>query len=43
MPVFQSLIQHIFKFFNEEIQMGKNDVSYLRILCSSVVMTLAEI
>lgn len=43
MSVFQSLFQHIFKFFNEEIPTGKNDGSFLRILCSPVVMTLAQI
>lgn len=43
MSVSQSLFQHIFKFFNEEIPTGKNDGSFLRILCSPVVMTLAQI
>lgn len=43
MPIFQSLFRHIFKFFNEEIPIGKNDGSYLRILCSLVVMTLAQL
>lgn len=43
MPVFQSLFQHIFKFSNEEILTGENDGSYLRVLCSPVVMTLAQI
>lgn len=43
MPIFQPLFQHIFKFFNEKMPTGKNDGSYLGILFSPVVMTLAQI